>query len=45
VAGLGWGAYARRHLVVWDWLLRRRDGKELPASLVEELGELAVEIG
>ena len=42
VSALTWRENARKHLLVWEYLLCRRDGREMTAALARELPGLAV---
>jgi SAM-dependent methyltransferase len=41
-SSLTWSAYARRHLLVWEYLLTRKSGHEPAPALRDELDELGV---
>jgi glycosyltransferase involved in cell wall biosynthesis len=42
VSALTWSAFARNHVLVWEYLLARKAGHELAPALVDELDGLGV---
>jgi hypothetical protein len=42
VSSWTWPEYARKHALVWEYLLRKKDGRPLPPALAEDLAALGV---